>query len=223
MPVLFDSGVRSGADIVKALALGATAVGDRPALRLRPGARRRRRHRARAAVAAGRGRPDHGGRRLSIAARSDAGRAAARHLSRRAPVCDGRRVEAILDEFDEYLALERGRSDHTRRAYLGDLRSLFEFRRRAGARRRADQPEPADAAVVAGGPGRRRAPPAPRWRAAPRRSRRSPRGRRDEGCWPSDPATRLQVPKARRTLPAVLRQDQALDAMAAAEIRCAAR
>ncbi|WP_459977069.1 alpha-hydroxy-acid oxidizing protein, partial [Mycobacterium avium] len=27
LPVLFDSGVRSGADIVKALALGATAVG----------------------------------------------------------------------------------------------------------------------------------------------------------------------------------------------------
>jgi lactate 2-monooxygenase len=27
VPVLFDSGVRSGADIVKALALGATAVG----------------------------------------------------------------------------------------------------------------------------------------------------------------------------------------------------
>jgi lactate 2-monooxygenase len=27
MPVLFDSGVRSGADVIKALALGATAVG----------------------------------------------------------------------------------------------------------------------------------------------------------------------------------------------------
>ncbi len=27
LPVLFDSGVRSGADIIKALALGATAVG----------------------------------------------------------------------------------------------------------------------------------------------------------------------------------------------------
>ena len=27
MPVLFDSGVRSGADIIKALAMGATAVG----------------------------------------------------------------------------------------------------------------------------------------------------------------------------------------------------
>ena len=36
-------------------------------------------------------------------------------------------MEAILEEFDEYLALERGRSDHTRRAYLGDLRSLFDF------------------------------------------------------------------------------------------------
>jgi integrase/recombinase XerC len=37
------------------------------------------------------------------------------------------------------------------------------------------------------------------------------------GLMSSDPATRLQVPKARRTLPSVLRQDQALDAMAAAK------
>jgi site-specific recombinase XerC len=36
-------------------------------------------------------------------------------------------VEAILDEFDNYLALQRGRSTHTRRAYLGDLRALFAF------------------------------------------------------------------------------------------------
>ena len=36
-------------------------------------------------------------------------------------------MEAILDEFDEYLALQCGRSAHTRRAYLGDLRSLFAF------------------------------------------------------------------------------------------------
>ncbi|MGV0598341.1 site-specific integrase, partial [Mycolicibacterium pulveris] len=36
-------------------------------------------------------------------------------------------MEAILEEFDEYLALQCGRSEHTRRAYLGDLRSLFEF------------------------------------------------------------------------------------------------
>ena len=36
-------------------------------------------------------------------------------------------MEAVLDEFDEFLALERGRSEHTRRAYLGDLRSLSDF------------------------------------------------------------------------------------------------
>jgi integrase/recombinase XerC len=36
------------------------------------------------------------------------------------------------------------------------------------------------------------------------------------GLVDGDPAARLQVPKARRTLPAVLRQDQALDAMNAA-------
>src|SRR5262245_51212057 len=48
-----------------------------------------------------------------------------------AAICDGRGVsaqtDAVLEEFDEYLALERGRSEHTRRAYLGDLRSLFGF------------------------------------------------------------------------------------------------
>lgn len=36
-------------------------------------------------------------------------------------------VETVLAEFAEHLALEKGRSEHTRRAYLGDLRSLFDF------------------------------------------------------------------------------------------------
>ena len=35
--------------------------------------------------------------------------------------------QAVLSEFDQYLELECGRSVHTRRAYLGDLRSLGEF------------------------------------------------------------------------------------------------
>ena len=35
--------------------------------------------------------------------------------------------QAVLDEFDQFLELECGRSEHTRRAYLGDLRSLGEF------------------------------------------------------------------------------------------------
>jgi integrase/recombinase XerC len=125
-------------------------------------------------------------------------------------------VEAILEEFDEYLALERGRSDHTRRAYLGDLRSLFDF--------------VADRAPDAGIAGLT-LPILRSWLAAlaATGAARTTLARRTSavktftawavrrGLMASDPATRLQMPKARRTLPAVLRQDQALDAMAAAK------
>ena len=41
VPVLLDSGVRGGADVFKALALGATRGAARPPLRLRAGDRRR--------------------------------------------------------------------------------------------------------------------------------------------------------------------------------------
>ncbi|MGZ5394476.1 MAG: tyrosine recombinase XerC [Mycobacterium sp.] len=125
-------------------------------------------------------------------------------------------MEAILEEFDEYLALERGRSDHTRRAYLGDLRSLFDF--------------VADRAPDAGITGLT-LPILRSWLAAlaATGAARTTVARRTSavktftawavrrGLMASDPAARLQMPKARRTLPAVLRQDQALDAMAAAK------
>ncbi len=125
-------------------------------------------------------------------------------------------MEAILEEFDEYLALERGRSDHTRRAYLGDLRSLFDF----VAQRTPDA-----------GPGALSLPVLRSWLAAQAGAgaARSTLARRTSavktftawafrrGLMSDDPAVRLQVPKARRTLPAVLRQDQAIDAMNAAE------
>ncbi|WP_163736907.1 tyrosine recombinase XerC [Mycobacterium gallinarum] len=125
-------------------------------------------------------------------------------------------MEAILEEFDEYLALERGRSEHTRRAYLGDLRSLFDF----VAQRVPD-------AGISG----LTLPILRSWLAAlaATGAARTTLARRTSavktftawavrrGLMASDPAARLQVPKARRTLPAVLRQDQALDAMAAAK------
>lgn len=125
-------------------------------------------------------------------------------------------VETVLAEFDEYLALQRGRSAHTRRAYLGDLRSLFDF-----ANQRVPNPRPQNLTL----------PLLRAWLSAQASagSARTTLARRTSavktftawavrrGHMATDPAVRLQLPKARRTLPAVLRQDQAVDAMAAAE------
>ncbi len=125
-------------------------------------------------------------------------------------------MDAVLDDFDEFLALERGRSDHTRRAYLGDLRSLFDFV--------ADRTPDAGIAGLT-------LPILRSWLAAlaATGAARTTLARRTSavktftawavrrGLMATDPASRLQMPKARRTLPAVLRQDQALDAMAAAK------
>lgn len=127
------------------------------------------------------------------------------------------RFAAVLEEYAEHLALERGRSEHTRRAYLTDLRSLFAFldTRAPGAGLDAlDLPVLRGwlAAQAAGGAARttlaRRTSAVKTFTAwASRR-----------GLMAADPATRLQMPKARRTLPAVLRQDQALAALHAADL-----
>jgi integrase/recombinase XerC len=124
-------------------------------------------------------------------------------------------VDVVLEEFDEYLALQRGRSEHTRRAYLGDLRSLFAFldeRAPAEGLERITLPTLRSwlSAQIAAGTARttvaRRTSAVKTFTAwASRR-----------GLLGADPAERLQVPKAKRTLPSVLRQDQARDAMDAA-------
>ncbi len=112
----------------------------------------------------------------------------------------------LLAEFDEHLALERGRSPHTRRAYLGDLTALFDY---AADRRRA----PADidlallrswlAQMATAGMARttlaRRAASA---RAFTRWLVRTGRAEQDAGV-------RLRTPKTGRRLPGVLRRDQA--------------
>ncbi|MCB1288245.1 MAG: site-specific integrase, partial [Mycobacterium sp.] len=126
------------------------------------------------------------------------------------------RHAAILEEYAEHLALERGRSEHTRRAYIADLRSLFGFleQRAPGAGLESlslPMLRAWLAAQAAGGAARttlaRRTSAVKTFTAwAARR-----------GLIDTDPAARLQVPKARRTLPSVLRQDQALAAMAAAD------
>ncbi len=124
-------------------------------------------------------------------------------------------VDVVLEEFDEYLALQRGRSEHTRRAYLGDLRSLFSFL----AERTPEPPlERLTLPLLRTWLSSQAAAGAARTTLARRTSavKTFTAWASRRGLLDGDPAARLQVPRARRTLPAVLRQDQALDAMDAA-------
>jgi integrase/recombinase XerC len=125
-------------------------------------------------------------------------------------------LQAVLGEYAEHLALERGRSAHTQRAYLGDLRALFEFleQRSPGAGLtglslpvlRSWLGAQATAGVARTTLARRTSAVKTFTAWAIRR-----------GLLDTDPAVRLQTAKAHRTLPAVLRSDQALDAMDAAK------
>ena len=126
--------------------------------------------------------------------------------------------EAILDEFDEYLALQCGRSAHTRRAYLGDLRSLFAFLDERAPGIGLDGlslPVLRSWLAAAAGAGAARTTLARRTSAVKAFTAWAVR----RGLLAGDPAARLQVPKAHRTLPAVLRQDQALGGHVGREIR----
>ena len=128
-------------------------------------------------------------------------------------------MEAILDEFDDFLALQRCRSAHTRRAYLGDLRSLFAFldERAPGTGLRGLSLPMLRSWLAAGaGAGAARTTLARRTSAVKAFTAWAVRRR----LLTDDPAARLQVPKTHRILPAVLRQDQAFAAMAAAKSGC---
>jgi integrase/recombinase XerC len=123
----------------------------------------------------------------------------------------------ILDEYARHLELERGRSDHTRRAYLADLRSLFAFldERAPGlGLSGASLPVLRSWLAAQAAAGTARTTLARRTSAVKTFTAWATR----RGLLADDPAVRLQLPKARRTLPAVLRQDQAIAAMAAADL-----
>jgi integrase/recombinase XerC len=121
---------------------------------------------------------------------------------------------AVLDEFGEYLALQCGRSAHTRRAYLGDVRSLLAFLTECELDLDALSLQMLRSwLATAAGAGAARTTLARRTSAVKAFTAWATR----RGLLTSDPAVRLQVPKAHRTLPAVLRQDQALAAMSAAK------
>lgn len=127
------------------------------------------------------------------------------------------RYAAILEDYAEHLALERGRSEHTRRAYLTDLRSLFAFlegRSPGSGLDGLSLPLLRAWLAAQASAGAARTTLARRTSAVKTFTAWAAR----KGLLAADPAARLQVPRARRTLPSVLRQDQALAAMAAADL-----
>lgn len=120
----------------------------------------------------------------------------------------------VLTAFADHLRYEKARSDHTVRAYVGDVRGLVAF---AGARGVAVAG--IDLALLRA------------WLAEQTRrgAARSTVARQvssaktfcawalREGVIPSDPAIRLQAPKAHRVLPTVLAPEQAAAAIGAGD------
>ncbi len=121
-----------------------------------------------------------------------------------------------LDAFAEHLRLERGRSEHTIRAYLVDARLvLVHLLSESPSATLAD----IDLRLLRSWLARQSAAGIARTTMARRTS-----SARTFTAWlartgriPSDPGTRLASAKAHRVLPSVLRQNQAAEAMDAAE------
>lgn len=161
---------------------------------------------------------------------------------------------AAVDAFERHLRLERDLSEHSVRAYVGDVVSLLTHLASTNASQAAERGEPLDAddplgrSEPAEGPGPAEGPePAERpepaelagldlavlrsWLAVLRSegASRSTLARRSAaartftawaartGVLRTDPGQRLVAPKQHRNLPAVLRPEQAAEALAAAE------
>ncbi|MEH0109106.1 tyrosine recombinase XerC [Tersicoccus sp. MR15.9] len=120
-----------------------------------------------------------------------------------------------VEAFTRYLALERGRSAHTVRAYRSDLASLFAHAAREGA----DGLDVVDLGLLRSWLGGQTATGAARSSLARRSAavRTFFRWAVRDGLIQTDPSVRLQAPRRDHTLPSVLRQPQ----MAAALTRAA--
>jgi integrase/recombinase XerC len=118
-----------------------------------------------------------------------------------------------VDAFERHLRLERNRSAHTVRAYLGDVVGFLDHLARLGGRTVSD----VDLAALRGWLGILRA----RGVARSTMARRSAALRtfcgwaHHAGLLAADPGQLLASPKTRRTLPAVLRVDEAARLMTA--------
>lgn len=121
-----------------------------------------------------------------------------------------------LESFRTHLAAERGLSEHTVRAYLGDVRSLLGFAADQGVA----TPDGLDVAVLRGWLGSQAASGAARTslarRTAAAKAFTAWAARR--GVATADPGLLLGSARAHRTLPGVLRQEQARALMEVAAV-----
>ena len=124
-------------------------------------------------------------------------------------------LAAALDAFERHLRLERNRSAHTVRAYAGDLVGLLDHLARLGGRTVAD----VDLAVLRSWLGVLRGRGASRSTLARRAAalRTFSAWAHRAGLMPDDPGQQLASPKPHRTLPAVLRVDEAEQLMGSDE------
>jgi integrase/recombinase XerC len=121
-------------------------------------------------------------------------------------------IEAVLVAYERYLTAERGHGPHTRRAYLGDARSLLGFAAQRGeVQRGASALAALDLALLRSWLAEQLAA----GRARTTMARRAA-GARAFTAWahrtgrlPADPGLRLASPRAVRPLPAVLTQRDA--------------
>jgi integrase/recombinase XerC len=140
-------------------------------------------------------------------------------VTRSPRILDGalERHAELIHDFSRHLGAERGRSVHTRRAYLGDVRHLLTFAAGRGVTDVADLRigdlrawlgEQADAGAA-------RATIARRAAAA----RTFLKWAEHTGRIPADPSIRLVAPKRRAGLPGVLKQAEASDLLDLASLR----
>jgi integrase/recombinase XerC len=118
-----------------------------------------------------------------------------------------------VDLFARHLGAERGRSEHTVRAYVGDVVSLLDHAARMGYA----APDGIDLTVLRSWLARLRTTGAARSSLARRAAaaRTFTAWAHRQGLLATDPGARLASPKAHRDLPAVLRADQTADLVTA--------
>jgi integrase/recombinase XerC len=114
---------------------------------------------------------------------------------------------ALLASFERYLLDERGRSAHTVRAYLGDVRALLDFAAARGVPRLEGLDLPVLRAWLASLTDQGRSRSTIGRRASAARTFCGWAAR--TGRMPADPSVRLGSPKREHLLPAVLGQQQA--------------